>query len=115
MKEYSMVFQITPYTVFALDKYIYTNFPLPDHLLEHEEVHLKRQQKVGVDVWVEKYLTDEQFRLNEEVIAYRKQLDYIKDRELRNKVMILCAKDLSSSLYGNICTIDEAYKLLRAL
>lgn len=44
-------------------------------LLEHERVHLRRQQEMGRFRWWWKYLTDSDFRLAEEVMAYRRQLE----------------------------------------
>lgn len=112
LKEYGKVFTITSDTIFAFIDTIYTNNPLPDHLVVHEKVHLKRQNKVGVDIWVEQFLTDPKFRLNEERLAYLSQLRSIKDRENRFRLKVICARNLSSPLYGDICNFDEAMKLL---
>lgn len=113
LKEYAKVFPITPLTVFAFVDTIYTNFALSKDLLIHEQTHLKRQNKIGCDIWIEKYLTDKKFRLDEEVIAYRNQIYSIKDREKRNNVRIQCVKVLNSELYGLIINKGEAFKLLK--
>ena len=113
LKEYQQVFDITPYTIFAYNDIIYTDYELTGDLLIHEQVHLKRQKKLGLDKWVKRYLKDKQFRLAEEVIAYTAQLESIKDRELRNRVRLDSAKTLSSSLYGELVTFEEALKLLK--
>lgn len=112
LERYSKQFNVTPYTIFAYDKVIYCNYELPEHLQIHERRHLIRQQKQGVDEWVEKYLTDNTFRLNEEIIAYREQLESVKNRSARHRLRLQCANDLASSLYGNIVTLQEAIKLL---
>lgn len=112
LKRYQEVFETNPYTIFAYDKVIYCDYELPEHLQVHERRHLIRQQKIGVDEWVERYLTDIQFRLNEEVIAYKEQCMSIKDRNYRDTLRKACAKDLASSLYGNLVTYQEAYQLL---
>ena len=113
LKEYARVFAITPMTIFAFVDTVYCDYLLPDHLVVHENIHLKRQMKIGPDKWVEQYLTDPKFRLNEEVIAYRAQLESIKNREYRNIIRMESAKHLSSALYGNIITNAEALKLLK--
>lgn len=112
LKRYQEVFEVTPYTIFAYDKVIYCDYELPEHLQIHERRHLIRQQKIGVDKWVDKYLIDTQFRLNEEVIAYREQLESVKNRSARHRLRLQCANDLASSLYGNIVTLQEAMHLL---
>lgn len=112
LDRYKEIFDVTPYTIFAYDKVIYCDYELPEHLQVHERRHLIRQQKMGVDEWVERYLTDTKFRLNEEVIAYREQLESVKNRSARHRLRIQCANDLASSLYGNIVTLQEAMDLL---
>lgn len=113
IEEYKKVFKVTEGTIFAYDGNIYANSPLPQHLIIHETVHLERQKEMGADKWVDKYLTDKEFRLNEEILAYREQLKSIKNRDERAKLLIKCSQDLSSPLYGNIVTFFEALKLLR--
>lgn len=113
LKEYSKVFKTTSDTIFAFVDTIYTNNSLPEHLIIHEIVHLKRQNKLGVDVWVDKFLTNKEFRLKEEVLAYQAQLKSVKDREARYKLSILCARTLSSDMYDNICSFPTALKLLQ--
>lgn len=113
IKEYKKIFPVTEKTIFAYDTVIYCNYALPEDLVTHETVHLKRQEEIGADVWVDKYLSDVSFRLNEELLAYRKQLQSIKDKEIRGLVKIESAKHLSSALYGNIVSFDDAMRLLR--
>ena len=109
---FSKVFDITPRTIFAYDKNIYCDYPLTDDLLIHEQTHLAQQEKYGLDKWVEEYLTNSGFRLEMELEAYRNQIVSINDRNQRVRVRIQSAKDLSSSLYGNIISYDEALKFL---
>ena len=112
LKEYSRHFDITPKTIFAYDHKIYSNGNLPEHLIVHEQTHHKQQDKYGLDNWVEKYLNDNKFRLLMEIEAYQTQLKSIKDRNTRVKVAMESAKNLSSSLYGNIIDYKEALKVL---
>lgn len=113
LEEYSKVFNITEGTIFAFDDIMYTDYTLTPDLLVHENIHLERQREIGADIWVAKYLTDKEFRLQEELLAYKAQLNSIKDRNLRHAVRMDSAKNLSSSLYGNIITTKEAFNKLK--
>lgn len=115
LEEYKKYFNITPHTIFAYDHKIYTNDDLPQHLIIHEMTHHIQQDEHGLDAWVTRYLNDPQFRLDMEIEAYAMQLKSIKDRNGRAWQLMLCAKDLSSDLYGNIITKDEAFKILKSL
>lgn len=64
--------------VFACYPYIHVYAGrLPDDVLAHELVHLERQKLIGVDVWWDKYINDEKFRFNEELLAYKAQYKYV--------------------------------------
>lgn len=47
---------------------------LDEGTLAHEEVHLERQKALGKWKWLYRYLTDKEFRLNEEVLAYAQEV-----------------------------------------
>ena len=113
LEEYKKVFDITPETIFAYDDTIYCDYGLPNHLIIHEITHHEQQKRYGLEKWVELYLTDVEFRLKMEVEAYRHQISTISDRNNKLRLRLECAKDLSSSLYGNICTYEEALELLK--
>ncbi len=82
----------------------------------HEMVHLARQRDLGVDLWWEYYFTNPVFRLDEEIIAYKEEIKWIKENiSTRNQRRFLLDKiyfDLSSSVYGHLVNYDEAKKLL---
>lgn len=105
-------FPVTHETIFAWDNIIYTNKPIPEHLVVHEQTHHTQQQKDGLDYWLENYLNNTQYRLTQEIEAYQNQIRSIKDRNLKMKVRIECARNLSSELYGNIITYQEAFNIL---
>lgn len=113
MSEYKKHFEIDENTIFALGEDIYTNNDLPPDILIHEQVHLKQQAKIGVKEWVYDFLYTPAKRLEYELEAYRAQLKSIKDRNQRNKVRIQCAYNLSSGLYGNIISKQDAFDLLK--
>lgn len=112
-EKYAIVFPVTPKTIFAYDGEIYCDYNLTDDLMVHEKTHIKQQNKIGLEKWVDRYLTDNRFRLDMELEAYQKQLDSIKDRNHRFRIKQEALKTLSSELYGYIITYQDAQKLLR--
>lgn len=115
IEEYRKVFDITEHTIFAYNDVIYSDDGLPNHLIVHEITHHEQQKRDGLDYWVEHYLTDPKYRLRMEVEAYKHQLSVVDDRNNKARLKIECAKNLSSSLYGNICTYEEAIGLLSSM
>lgn len=109
MEEYKKYFAITDKTIFALSPYIYTDYELTPDLLVHERQHLKQQDKVGVTEWVYDFLYSPKKRLEYEIDAYKAQLRSIKDRNHRHKIRMESARNLSSALYGNIISYDDAF------
>jgi len=84
-------------------------------LVVHEETHTRQQ--TNPDEWWNKYFTDKQFRLEQEVEAYRNQWIYIdnnvKDRNQKARMLHQIAVDLSGSLYGNLVSYSEAISLIK--
>lgn len=113
LQEYSKVFNINEKTIFAYDDIIFSNNPLSPDLLVHEERHLAQQKRYGLDTWVKNFLEDPRYRLEMELDAYKKQLESIKDRNFRDAIRRESAKNLSSSLYGEIISYSEAFTLLK--
>ena len=88
---------------------------LVDHLHQHESVHVNQQKQMGRDEWWSKYLADPAFRLQQELQAYRVQYKVVfKKQNWRNTEELLTSisKDLSSAMYGNILTYQEARTLI---
>lgn len=96
---------------------VYASGPLTPDLVEHEGVHCKRQQMMGLDAWWNEYLRDPQFRLDEEVLAYKAQYRWIernvRDRNRAAGYLMSFAKDLASPMYGSIVDYPTALKLIR--
>ncbi len=96
--------------------HIYSKHPIPLDLEKHEEVHLRQQQEMGVEKWWETYINNKNFRLLQEVEAYKAQIEWInkaiKDREVRFRRVDRLLKDLSGEMYGSLITYSEARKLL---
>lgn len=103
--------------VFAFGDKIYNPFGnnLPDHILEHEQTHLKQQEGMSIEEWWNRYLEDPEFRLNQELEAYRVQYKYLlehanrNDRRLWLKRMV---KDVSGAMYGNMISAKRAEELI---
>lgn len=57
---------------FAWGDVIYNPMALeiPRHLIAHEEIHGHRQKQVGVDKWWDRYLAENMFRFEEELLAH---------------------------------------------
>lgn len=112
LDKYKEKFAVDQFTIFAYDKYIYTNYKLTSDLLIHENVHLKQQEEIGLDAWVEGFLNDPEFRLKVELEAYKAQINSILDSAKRSKLRLQCAENLSSELYGSIISLSEAFDSL---
>ncbi len=85
-------------------------------LMAHEETHM-RQQGDDPKGWWDKYIASPDFRLRQEVEAYRNQYKEFSKAKNRNRLYIFLsriARDLSSSIYGNIISYDTAFKLIRS-
>lgn len=95
--------------------YVPNGKPLPDHLEVHESTHIKQQAEIGAEKWWERYLQDKNFRLEQEVEAYKNQYAFISQNYGRNDrkgFLKKISNDLSSEMYGGIVTRKEAVDLI---
>lgn len=103
--------------VFTYGDTIYNpgNGIITSDLEAHEAVHMKEQGEAPA-AWWEKYLIDPQFRLNQELKAYREQRRvYMQGPHTRNDIALFTyklARDLASPMYGNLLSVLEAHKLI---
>ena len=104
--------------IFCFGKTIFNPFGVnvtPD-LIEHEQVH-SRQQGASPDQWWYNYLTDPSFRLEQEIEAYGTQLAFAKRCGVRGAMFDWLkgklASSLSSKLYGNLISYQEAESRIR--
>lgn len=110
-------FKLHPGIIFTYAPNIYNpdNGTLDVPLIVHEETHIK-QQKNSPKEWWSQYLSDDSFRLQQEVEAYQSQyqsmLEVYKDKNYLAKRVHQIAIDLSSSIYGNILSYREAKNLI---
>ena len=104
--------------IFTVGKniHVFEKEKLTKDLIEHEITHVIQQMKMGVEKWWDKYLNDPEFRLEQEVEAYREQYKYALkafDREDRRMFLNDISKHLSGYMYGNLVTQEEAKELIK--
>jgi hypothetical protein len=109
---------LPPSVVFAYGDTIYApgaSGPLPPDLVVHEETHFRQQAEVGGPAtWWERYLADPEFRLLQEVEAYRAQIACHPDRPSRRRCKARVAKDLVRLYALRGLTTEQARRLLQA-
>ena len=105
-------------TIFAVDPFIHSKFAPTDDIIEHELVHIKQQRGVGkggVDHWWNLYFSDSNFRLQNELEAYKHQYNFLKrtiplHREELFRKVHFWASNLSGKTYGNLISLQDAIK-----
>lgn len=107
-----------PTAVFAYGDTLYnpSGIPVPQDLIAHEETHSKQQKVYGLEEWWDKYLTDDGFRLQQELEAYKEQHRYAQEhytRDMRRWVLSESSKNLASKLYGKIINKRQAQELIK--
>jgi hypothetical protein len=94
---------------------IYCKYPLTPEKIAHETIHTIQQQDPVA--WWDKYIEDVDFRISQELEAYKAECEFIKkgnkSRNEKYQLIRQNAIDLSSFIYGNIISFSEAYKLLK--
>ncbi len=102
--------------IIAYDGKIYCKMGVQPQKVIHESVHLERQKQIGNDTWWKLYLESDQFRREEEILAYLAECQFlrknIKNREhVFHMIREICTS-ISDGTYGNIITKEEALKIL---
>src|SRR3990167_3178814 len=107
-----------PDTLFPCSPVIYnpSGLPIPQDIMIHEVVHIA-QQGNNPTGWWQKYITDKDFRLSQELEANREQYKFVckvlKDRNQRARALIKIANNLAGEVYGNLLTTNKAIELIR--
>lgn len=87
----------------------------PD-LEAHEMIH-QEQQGSDIDGWYARYVTDREFRLEQEIHAYGRQWlfakEHVQDKKLLEWVKENMAFALSGESYGSLITYVEAESKIR--
>lgn len=81
-------------------------------LLLHEQVHYERQKREGIILWPILYIISPKFRFNEELLAFKEQIEYLKKHNLTLDLE-LRAKRLSSWLYPWCVSYEKAFLELK--
>jgi len=68
---------------FTYDGVLYNpdNGPVNFALMTHEERHARQQLGMGAEAWWDKYLSDPNFRIEQEIEAYRAQYQAARERD----------------------------------
>lgn len=108
--------KVTSHIVFTYFDGIYAKDPLSTDLYVHECVHFVRQgsgqdEKLAKEWW-SRYVSEKDFRYQEEVLAYKEQYAFIL-RHTKNRAEAFehakrLAKDLSGPIYGNLASYPKA-------
>ena len=90
-----------------------TGLEVSEDLMAHEEVHAKQQ--TNPEEWWSRYLVDPEFRLSQELEAYKAQYKWFSDKPRPERRWFLreFAKNLSSKLYGGIINKAQAEELIK--
>lgn len=86
-------------------------------LQEHEAVHIKQQAAFpgGADAWWDKFIADKEFRLSQELEAYKVQVAYIRkhvSNRRKRETMIPFIYSSMADNYAGMITREEAERLL---
>lgn len=85
-------------------------------LIEHETVHAKRQGN-DVEGWWRRYIDDDAFRLQEELLGHMAEYKFLTSRSSnraeRRRALKQTAKRLALPIYGYSLTTAQATKLLQ--
>ena len=106
-------------TVFTYGTNIYSVRHLDEALYRHECLHVIQQMQMegGPEAWWDEYIKNPDFRLAQELDAYRVQYQsakkLIKDRNQLFRYLHDISITLSGKMYGNLLSTQEALKLIK--
>jgi hypothetical protein len=91
--------------IFAFGEHLYnpSGDPIPHALLAHEAVHQARQMMDGVDNWWDRYIAEQEFRYEEELLAHTAEYTAQRpglDRNQKHKLLMSTAARLVAPLYN---------------
>ncbi len=88
---------------------------VPPDVMEHEKCHKKQQEKSTPAIWWSHYLSNIEFRQDQEVEAYAVQYKFVENfypNTARKEALFEFARNLSEN-YGLHLTFMEAERLIR--
>lgn len=108
-----------PDVIFAYGDVMYrpSGEAIPQPVICHEEVHGAQQREIGVEHWWNQYIAEPRFRFDQELEAHKAEfIEAMKEphytQKRRKEILGYIATRLASALYGNMCSIPEAVKLI---
>lgn len=97
--------------IITFKPWIFCKFDLTDSLIAHEQTHIRQQSNPYV--WWIKYIIFPRFRLLQEIEAHRNEYNAVRgNRNQKYKQLNIIADRLSSKLYKNLISKDEAIKII---
>jgi hypothetical protein len=98
------------------DIYNLSGEKIPEDIIYHEKVHLWQQQAFpSPDIWWTKWIWDKQFRQEQEIEAFARQVEWIK-KHINNKAYKDCLNECAENLSKNYklgITKSQAATLIR--
>lgn len=98
---------------------IYAETDIPKEVLEHEKIHVHQQVAFGEKLWWEKWLSDVNFRYEQELQGYRRQIEVLSASTANRAVLFDYKKKialiLSGDAYGHIVTFNKAIQDLQKI
>src|SRR3990167_1931247 len=94
-----------PTTIYPFSNVIYnpSGLDIPQDVMIHEAVHIRQQGENPADWW-QKYITDKDFRLNQELEANQEQYKFVckvfKDRNKQARTLLAIARNMSGEVYN---------------
>jgi hypothetical protein len=89
---------------------------LSREIVAHEEVHGERQLRLGVEDWWARYIASPEFRFLEELLAHQAEYQALAATSgspaRRARTLQGVATKLAAPLYGSLCSIAEAKRLI---
>jgi hypothetical protein len=107
--------------IFTYGDTIHAKHDLTPDLIEHESTHIQQQLLYpgGPEAWWDKYFTDGEFRLSQELEAYRRQYSFLvnqfklTDPNQKFNIARMLGEHLSGQMYGRIVNIYQAINLIK--
>jgi len=107
--------------VFTFGNIIYnpSKVEIGPEIIAHEEVHKAQQEEVGgPEKWWDKFLKDKEFRLQQELAAYRTQYKFVDSlehisRKQKDNFLDQISFMLAGKMYGNLMTHPQAKSKIR--
>ena len=100
----------------APDIYNPSGLAIPPDIMIHEAAHIA-QQGNNPEAWWQRYITDKQFRFDQELKANREQYKFVckvlKDRNDRARALRTIARNMAGEVYALNVTMNKIMEMIR--